>query len=345
MLNKIKTVISLLKTGKFDLVFYKLCKKLGFKNVLPPLPVWLVVEPCNFCNLRCPVCLTGSGRINRPNKVMTFEEFKKIVDQVKGYTKKILLFGWGEPFLNKDILRMVRYAVDSGIYNVRLSTNGMFLNSKELCVEIVKSGLRRLIISLDGLDQETLEKYRKGADFNKIIKGIKLLVEIRKLLKSDKPELELQFLVMKHNEHQREAMKKFAEELGVDVYMEKSLNIYRGSYFQEKAKEFLPQDLSRSRYTLDDSKKYKLKGTVPNTCHLIYQSAVINSNGTVIPCCYDLYSDYVMGNAFEEKLKNIWKNKKYQTLRKRIRENRKSIPMCRACPVDRKIFLTKKYRL
>jgi len=36
MLNKIKTVISLLKTGKFDLAFYKLCEKLGFKNILPP---------------------------------------------------------------------------------------------------------------------------------------------------------------------------------------------------------------------------------------------------------------------------------------------------------------------
>lgn len=345
MLNKLKTIFSLLKSGRFDLFFYKAAKKIGIKDILPPLPIWLVIEPCNFCNLKCPVCLTGSGKMNRPSKAMGFEEFKKIVDQVRGYTKKILLFGWGEPFLNKDILKMVKYAVESGIRDVRLSTNCTLLNSKELCEEIVKSGLRRLILSFDGLDQETLSKYRRGANFNNIVEGIKLFTRTKKELGADLPETELQFLVMKHNEHQRKAMREFARKLGVDVYMEKSLNTYRGSYFQEKAKDFLPKDQSRSRYILEDNKKYKLKGEIPNSCHLVYQSAVINSDGTVIPCCNDLYSDYIMGNVFKEKLKNIWKNKKYQTLRKKIRKNRKGILMCRTCPVDREVFLTEKNKM
>jgi len=347
MLNKLKTLFLLLKSGKLDLFFYKLYKKLSIKNMLPPLPQWLIIEPINICNLRCPICPVGTGKMNRPKRAMSLGEFEKIINEVKGYVKKIVLFNLGEPFLNKDFLDMVKYAVSAEM-KVKISTNGTLFNSPDFCKRIVQSGLQHLIISLDGLDQKTLSKYRRGANFDNIVRGLKYLIEVKKELGSILPKIELQFLVMKHNEHQRKAMEGFAKRLGVDIYSEKSLDLHSeddDSDFWEKAKEFLPSDSYFSRYKVSPNGKVILRGKSPKDCSLIYQSAVINSNGDVIPCCYDIYSKYIMGNVFKKSLREIWKGEKYQSFRKRIKKNKKSIPMCRSCPVGRNISTSIKAKM
>jgi hypothetical protein len=48
--------------------------------------------------------------------MMSLEEFKGIIDQVRGHVKIISLWNYGEPFLNKDILKMIHYASSAGIY-------------------------------------------------------------------------------------------------------------------------------------------------------------------------------------------------------------------------------------
>ncbi|MBI4709167.1 MAG: SPASM domain-containing protein [Candidatus Portnoybacteria bacterium] len=340
MLNKIKRLFLLVKNGQFDLLAYKIKKRLGFKNLLPPLPFWLVVEPANVCNLKCPICPTGSGKLNRPPRMMSFAEFKKIIDEVRGYVGKIVLFNYGEPFLNKDIFEMIRYAVDAKM-RLKISTNGDLLNSKEICQKIIKSGLQYLIISLDGIDQETHSCYRRGSNINNVIGAINYLNEAKKELNLKTPKIELQFILMKHNQHQREQMKEMAAKLGVDIYSEKSLNLYR-SEFEDGAKEFLPSDLSESRYYIKDDGALALKGEIINDCGPVNTSAVINSDGTVVPCCYDLYSEHIMGNVFEESLKSIWRNRKYQAFRNLVETNKGRIPICQVCPEGREICLSKK---
>ena len=151
MTKKIKRAFALLLEGKTDLFIYKSLKKIGLKNLLPPLPNSLIIEPVNFCNLRCPLCPTGSGRLKdcRPARLMTFDEYKNIIDQARGYVTKIVLFNLGEPFLNKETVEMIKYAVSASMY-VKISTNAVLLDDPALCREIVKSGLQHLIVSLDG---------------------------------------------------------------------------------------------------------------------------------------------------------------------------------------------------
>ena len=97
--------------------------------------------------------------------------------------------------------------------------------SKEFCINVVKSGLRHLVICLDGADQETISKFREKANYNAIINGIKLMITAKKELSIKVPIIELQFIVTKYNEHQRETMKRLAKQLSVDVYCEKMVGI------------------------------------------------------------------------------------------------------------------------
>ena len=322
-------------------IFSRLYRSL---NILRPYPEWVVIEPTNICNLSCPACPTGSKRMNRVKRMMSFVEFKNIIDQIKGHVKSISLYNFGEPFLNKELLSMIRYAKRCGMH-ITTSTNGEFFTSRQFCLELVKTGLDHLIISLDGTDQEALDKYRKGSNFHNIIEGIKLISESKKELGLNAPKIELQFMLMKHNEFQRDSMKQYADRLGVDVYSEKTMgigNFMHSSEFQKVAKELLPDNLSFSRYFLKHDGTYALKGEVCNRCWYVYKATVINSDGTVVPCCWDSNSEHVMGNVSRDSLKDIWLGERYQDFRKQFRLNRKKISICQTCPIDRRFLKCKK---
>ncbi|PIT90789.1 MAG: hypothetical protein COU22_00315 [Candidatus Komeilibacteria bacterium CG10_big_fil_rev_8_21_14_0_10_41_13] len=338
MSKKIKNAFDLILNGQFDLLWFRFKRKLGFKDLVPPLPNVLIVEPANFCNLRCPLCPTGSGRLGREPRLMTYEEFKNIIGQVKGYVKKLFLFNYGEPLLNPDTPKMAKEAVEAGM-KVKMSTNAMLLNSKELCVDLINSGLQHLIISLDGLDQETLCQYRVGSDLETVKKNIRLMVETKKEMKASTPKIELQFIVMKQNEHQKDDMANFAKEIGVDIFAAKTMFLYDTPEAQKMAERFVPSDILFSRYQKNDQGEYVLKGEITNTCGQVYETVAINSNGDVCPCCYDLFSRHVMGNVFKESLRSIWKNAKYQGLRNQIKKDRSAIHMCDICPENRLDFL------
>lgn len=334
-MNKIGKAFSLLKSGRFDYVLQKAASRLGIISPFVSSPVIINIEPTNACNLRCPTCPTGAGTMNRPRRMMSYDEFRLIIDQVRGYVNSIILWNLGEPFLNRDLLPMVRYATDSKLY-VEASTNGEFFRSKEFCDDVVKSGLQKLIICLDGADQETISRFRRGSHFEKIIQGIQLMIDAKKGLLSQTPAIELQFIVMKHNEHQRGDMRKLATRLGVDIYCEKTIGIDSSDpNFQSLAKELLPNDLSLSRFCRSADGTFALRGEITNYCSRIFQSAVVNSDGSVVPCCYDLYSRHVMGNIFEENLEKIWRNKRYNRFRKQVLADRKRIPMCNICSEGR----------
>jgi radical SAM protein with 4Fe4S-binding SPASM domain len=331
----LKTLIVLYKKHGMALLLYKLLKRFGIRHVMIPYPSWLMIEPTNACNLHCPTCPTGSGKMNRPKRMMSFTEFKGIIDQVKGYVNHISLWNYGEPFLNRNLIDFIEYAVSKGLY-VATSTNGEFFKTRKFCLQVVGSGLQHLIICLDGADQETINKFRKGSHFGEIVKGMRHILEAKKALESKTPKLELQFIVMKHNEHQRNSIRQFAKQLGVDVYREKAVGIPGNDPdFQKMAEELLPNDSSLSRYFLNEDGTYAQKGEITNKCTWVDQSPVINSDGTVVPCCYDLYSTHILGNIFEQSLKEIWKSTKYKSFRKQIRTSRKSIPMCSKCPEGR----------
>lgn len=334
-MKKIRKLFLLLKKRRFDVVIYQFFKKFGINIFTLRYPYTLMIEPTNICNLSCPTCPTGSGKLNRPKRIMTFDEFEIIISQIKNYVTEILLWNYGEPFLNKDLLKMIKCASSADI-DVITSTNSQFFKSEEFCMNVVKSGLKHLIVCLDGADQETLSKFRKKADYNDIINGIKLIIAAKKELSLKIPIVELQFIVMKHNEHQRETMKQIAKQLSVDIYCEKTVGVdFNDPDFQYLVKELVPIGVSSSRYVLKQDGTFALKGEIPNNCHFIDCSAVINSDGTVTPCCYDLYSNYIMGNIFSENLKMIWMNKKYRDFRRQIKTDRRSIPICNICSEGR----------
>src|SRR5690606_38643622 len=140
-------------------------------------PISLSIEPTTSCNLRCPQCPSGLRSFSRPTGMLQGDLFQKLVDEQKSSLLYLTLYFQGEPYLNPEFLDMVAYASKRGIYTAT-STNAHYLNPKN-CEKTVESGLDRLIISIDGVDQEAYGKYRIGGSLNKVLEGTRNLVEAK----------------------------------------------------------------------------------------------------------------------------------------------------------------------
>jgi radical SAM protein with 4Fe4S-binding SPASM domain len=330
-MGKIGNAVKLLRRGRPDILLAEVCKVFHLPIPTPRFPSSLMMEPTNACNLRCPTCPTGAGKLNRPKRAMKLEEFKGIIEQAKGRVESVVLWNYGEPFLNKHILEMVAFADTASIETI-VSTNGHFLPSLEYCKKVVASGLKKLIVCLDGLDQETMSRFRGKADIEEVLRGMKYMLEAKAELGSVTPEIQLQFILMKYNQHQKEDVRRLALELGVDVFCVKPVGIDANDPdFERMAAELLPDDLSDSHYERDAQGRVTVRGKVPNYCWWLDNVMVINSDGDVVACCYDLYSAHIMGNAFKQSLAQIWNGPAYQQFRKTIRRDRKSVAICKTC--------------
>jgi MoaA/NifB/PqqE/SkfB family radical SAM enzyme len=186
--------------------------------------------------------------------------FKNKIDELKDHLIYLTFYFQGEPYLHSKFLEMAKYASENKIYTAT-STNGHYLNDQN-ARKTVESGLDRLIISIDGTSQETYENYRIGGTLDKVIEGTKNIIRWKKELKSSKPHVVFQFLVVKQNEHQLAEVIRLAKELDVDDLQFKTAQIYDF----ENGSPLIPENEKYSRYKQIESGKYELKNPLHNQC-------------------------------------------------------------------------------
>jgi len=297
-----------------------------FQDVKRIYPSFISVETTNFCNLHCPECPVGIRKITKSGKSsFNFELYKKLIDELKPTLQHVILYFQGEPFLNDQLFDMISYAHQARIYS-STSTNGQFLN-EITARKIIHSGLDKLIVSVDGSTQETYQTYRVGGNLQKILDGITSLVKMKKELKSMTPFIEIQFLVLRTNEHQLKDMKKLAKSLQVDRLTFKTAQLYDF----KNGNNLLTTNDRFARYKKGEEGIYRLKGSQSNHCWRLWSGAVINVQGDVLPCCFDKSSEFSFGNIFKSTFLKCWQSTDASGFREKIINSRKQIEMCRNC--------------
>ena len=154
---------------------------LSHKPVVFGYPAVATVEPTNLCNLRCIECPAGTGSMTRSKGNLDISLFRSFIDDLSPCLSYLMLYFQGEPLLHPQLTELIQYASHKKVYT-SVSTNGHHLN-RENVMRIIESGLNRIIISLDGTDQESYQQYRSGGDFKKVLHGIVNLVQIKKEIK------------------------------------------------------------------------------------------------------------------------------------------------------------------
>jgi radical SAM protein with 4Fe4S-binding SPASM domain len=286
-------------------------------------PETAMIEPTNLCNLACPTCPTGTGKI-APLPAMSLDGFEHALGALTPRLRNLALWNYGEPLLNKQLPDMIARAKQAGVGVVKVSSNVHFLDAARGGA-LLDSGLDVLILSVDGASQATYETFRKDGDFATVAAAVAWLCAEKQRRGLAKPRIELQFIAMRHNEHELPEMRRLAREWGVD-----RLRIKTVGADDDHTKHLVPASRLLSRYAADQA--------TPNVrhpfCTMAWDHTVINVDGSVTPCCYlrpDMGDAFVMGNVFDAPFAAIWRGEKYRAFRAAMLAGRDDLPVCNKC--------------
>lgn len=196
----------------------------------------LQIEPTTRCNFNCIFC---AGR-HMEQGDMDFDDYKQIIDSFQDL-KFIQLQGEGEPFLHSKIFDMIKYSKSKDII-IQTTTNGS-LFSPENVSNIIDSGLDIVNISIDSPNESDFKRIR-GGSFEKIVEGIKLLVEERNKRNSRFPLIGIWVTILKDSARVLPDIFNLYTNLGLDGGI--SIQPLNNSYFNA---QYYDDELSKQHLT------------------------------------------------------------------------------------------------
>lgn len=295
-------------------------------KVIPlEVPFSIQIDICSACNLKCNFCfhsdLQAISNANCKFGVMPYQLFVKIIDDIRNSwgdkcVKKLRLFKVGEPLLNHDVVKMVKYAKDSGVAEcVEITTNGILLN-KSMSEGLIEAGLDIINISVNGIDEK---QYKDTCNFD--IDYLKFVDNIRYFYEN-KGDCKL-FVKYSDTGYTQEHKDKFYncfEKICDEMYVETiSSTLWQGtkvsSVIKNQHKGTYGQELYQKK-----------------VCPFLFTTMVVNDKGIVHLCCADWKTEYVLGDLNTDSIKNIWNGDELRKYREfHLKMQKDSIDICKDC--------------
>ena len=291
-------------------------------------PVIAQVEPANMCNLECPLCFTTSIISSRAPALLSFQTFKQFIDDLGDYLLLIVLWNWGEPFLNPHLCRIISYAATKNIL-VHSSTNGNVRFDDEMADKIVDSGLASLVFGVDGASPETYKAYRKGGDLERVKENIRTLVRAKRRKSSSTPLINLRFVVMQHNEVELPRAEEMARQLEVDFFSIKSVDT-PPQLGKNPDQIYRPVEKKYRRYEYVKDTYTRVKK--PFVCMRPWKRFTLDASGEVISCEYDYKNLHSFGSIGDGNHGlEVWKSKQSQVFRRHFHKGHNNFYHCQTC--------------
>ena len=313
-------------------------------------PKWIAWEITRRCNLRCVHCRSSSEMEAKGHPDFPLEEAYRVLDDISGYAKPVIVLSGGEPLLRADVFDIAKYGTEKGL-RMCLATNGALVTD-EICGKIKASGIRIVSLSLDGSTEEVHDNFRneKGA-----FKGI---INAAGLFKKHGIEFIINSSFTKRNQEEIPRVYKLAKELGATAwYMFMIVPTGRGEeimnelisvedyeeildwhYRMEKDEDnMLVRPTCAPHYYRFVLQKAKEEGTKLERRTLKFSTGgskgclagqlicLIDVDGNVLPCSY---FPRAAGNIRKQTFKDIWENSE---LFKDMRDFKKYKGRCGSC--------------
>ena len=253
------------------------------------------LEITNNCNLDCSFCIKN----NRDKKFITIEEYKKVLEKLKNYTKYLYFHVSGEPLLHPYINDLINLAKNK--FNINITTNGYLIKRIK-----DNHNIRQINISLHSFSNKyniSLENYMSN------------IFEVIDNLKED-TYFSLRFWV--NNEYNTKIIEMINNKYHTNLKLETGFKI-ANNVFVSVNKEFIWPDLENDYYNED------------GTCYALKDHIGILVNGDVIPCCLDANGIIKLGNIYLENLKDIINSDRYKNMINGFKNNKKCEELCKKC--------------
>jgi MoaA/NifB/PqqE/SkfB family radical SAM enzyme len=197
--------------------------------------------------------------------------------------------------------------------------------------ELLDAGTTEVLYAIDGLSDESYNEYRRGGTLDQVKANLAKLTEGKRSRGGSKPNVVLQFVVMKHNEHEIDELIKLAHEYGADevALTPVCINDFFGVEKRRLIDKYMPENPRYQQYKFRNGKIVERK---PAICNWVFQSVVLY-NGDVSICCFDYDGKHIVGNAFDDGgFLGVWQSERYRKLRKAILERK--LKLCNECDLS-----------
>ena len=289
------------------------------KRIIRDYPIQVDLELSSFCNLNCPMCYRRTKEFHTfvDESFMEYKLFKRIIDEVANKVYAIRLSWRGESMMHPEFLNILQYVKQRGVKEVSFLTNASKLDMKTFQL-IAEAGADWITISADGIG-DMYNTIRKPLLFNDTFQKIKDIAILKKQHNLIKPVIKLQTIWPAIKDDPEVYYKTYAPY--VDLIAFNPLIDYLGK-----------DDETEIVYELDF------------ICPQLYQRIFVASDGNVMMCNSDEYGQYIIGNAYEKSIHEIWHGSKLNEIRSIHKKNNgfKELEICRRCFYPRKTKITEK---
>jgi len=284
------------------------------KLPLREFPLIVDVEPTNHCNLRCKMC--PQVIMKRERGFMSFDTYKKIIDECRKYGAAVRLIRYGEHLLHKQIFDFIGYAKEKGVL-IHMTTNGLLLDG-EKAKRLVELELDSIIFSFQGATKEGYEDMRNNNQYDLLVNHIKQLVEIRNREGKEKPWIHVSSTMTDESEEEIKQFKAFWGSIVDSVGVGKTtFSQVDKEQFHDIIKDYLPRETLARKY---------------RPCSEVYQKLSVDWNGDITACCSDYDGLLVIGNVERNSLKEAWNCERLGKIRSMLEQMRmRELPLCEEC--------------
>ena len=260
-------------------------------------------EISGVCNARCPFCVTGAGK-SPAGGFIPFELFTRAIERLLdkeliGAESCICLYNWGEPFLHRDLGKILEYLSRRRV-RFSLSTNASVY--RELSPAMI-AGLEELSFSLPGFSQRSYDRIH-GFDFSAIKNNLEGFVShLQKL--GYRGRKKLFFHIYQFNLDEIAPARAFARELGVEFcpYYAFIADYNRArAYLEERLSYRELRELAENLFLADMADKIA-RAPAAYRCPQ-YDILVLDEEAEILTCCYlsKGHPDYSCGSLFDDDL-------------------------------------------
>jgi len=275
---------------------------------LDHFPPYLQIEPSSICNYRCVFCYqideSFSESKSKNMGSMTFELYRRIVDEVQGNIEFISLASRGEPLICPELSQMIEYSKGKFL-NLKVNTNASLMTESH-CHTLLCGGAQTIVFSADAATEPMYSKLRVKGNLDRVLKNIERFAKIRETQYNDLPIITRVSGVYVNDSQNIEDMKLLWGGL-VDQISFVNYNPWEKIYNAPLSK-------------------------INKPCSDLWRRMFIWYDGKVNPCDTDYKSTLAVGNIHEQSIVGIWNGGNYTALRKRhLKSQRQSLEPCRRC--------------
>ncbi len=245
------------------------------------------LDVCTLCRLNCPTCsmrLLNYGDLGAG--YLKFEKYKEFINNNDNLIKRIEISNAGEPFLNPDIIDILKYSYEKNIDITCNNATTLNFNNNKVLEAIVDYQVKTLVVAIDGVTQDIYERYRRNGDLNLVLTNLKYLLDYKQKVKSPYPEIKWQYVIMEGTEdkYQIDTAKQMAKDFNINISFKLT---WDNNYMPKNVGELKELTgltfLTRKDYEIGVGCDYN----IANKCSQLWSFPQLNWNGQLLGCCFN----------------------------------------------------------